>query len=88
MTCFAFFGGCAMLSLLFRQKGRQTASRAVIAFMVLLVVAAIGLGVPKYRAQKAAHELRVAAEEAAAAAEEAANPTAATVTPAEPAPAK
>ena len=80
MTCFAFFGGCAMLSLLLRQKGRTAASRGIIAFMVLLVVAAIGLGVPKYRTQKAAHAARVAAEEAAAVAEEAANPTAATVT--------
>ena len=79
MTCFAFFGGCAMLALLLRQKNRQAASRGVIAFMALLVVAAIGLGVPKYRQQKAAHEIRVAAEEAAAAAEEAAHPTAATV---------
>ena len=69
MTCFAFFGGCAMLSLQFRQKGRLGASRAVIAFMVLLVVAAIGVGVPKYHAQKAAHEARIAAAEAAAAAE-------------------
>ncbi len=66
MTCFAFFGGCAMLSMLFRQTGRRTASRAVIAFMVLLVVAAIGIGVPKYRAQKAAHEARLAADAAAA----------------------
>ena len=88
MTCFAFFGGCAMLSLLLRQKGRTAASRGIIAFMVLLVVAAIGLGVPKYRVQKAAHEARVAAEEAAAVAEEAANPTSATATPAESAPAK
>jgi peptidoglycan/LPS O-acetylase OafA/YrhL len=79
MMCFAFFGGCAMLALLLRQKNRPAASRGVIAFMVLLAVAAIGLGVPKYREQKAAHEIRVAAEEAAAAAEEAAHPTAATV---------
>ena len=65
MTCFAFFGGCAMLSLLLRQKGRQAASRGVIAFMVLLIAAAIGVGVPKYREQKAAHALKVAAEAAA-----------------------
>lgn len=65
MTCFAFFGGCAMLALLFRQKGRPAACRGVIALMVALVVAAIGLGVPKYREQKAAHALKVAAEEAA-----------------------
>ena len=80
MTCFAFFGGCAMLALLLRQKGRQAASRAVIAAMVLLVVGAAAIGFPKYKQQKAAHEIRVAAEEAAAAAEEAANPTATTVT--------
>lgn len=65
MTCFAFFGGCAMLALLFRQKGRQGACRAVIALMLALVVAAIGLGVPKYREQKAAHKIKVAAEAAA-----------------------
>ena len=65
MMCFAFFGGCAMLALLFRQKGSRGASRAVIALMVAMVVAAIGLGVPKYREQKAAHALKVAAEEAA-----------------------
>lgn len=68
MTCFAFFGGCAMLSLLFRQKGRQTASRAVIAFMVLLVIAAISIGVPGYRKQKAIHDQRQAVSEAKAAA--------------------
>ncbi len=88
MTCFAFFGGCAMLSLLLRQKGRQAASRAVIALMVLLLAAAAAIGVPNYRAQKTAHEARIAAEEAAAAAEEAANPTAATAAPAPQAPAK
>lgn len=71
MTCFAFFGGCAMLALLFRQQGRRAASRAVIAGMALLVVAAVGLGVPKYRAQKAAHEIKVAAEAAAQAEAEA-----------------
>ena len=65
MTCFAFFGGCAMLALLFRQKGRQGACRAVIALMLALVVAAISLGVPKYREQKAAHKIKVAAEAAA-----------------------
>ena len=66
MTCFAFFGGCSMLSLLLRQKGRHLASRAVIVFMALMVVAAIGLGVPKYRKQKAIHEAQVAAEAATA----------------------
>ena len=66
MTCFAFFGGCAMLSLLFRQNGRRTASRAVVAFMVLLVVAAISIGVPQYRKQKAIHEKQVAAKAVAA----------------------
>ena len=65
MMCFAFFGGCAMLSLLLRQKGRLAASRAVIALMIALVATAIGLGVPKYRVQKAAHEIKVAAEAAA-----------------------
>ena len=65
MTCFAFFGGCAMLSLLFRQQQRRGASRAVIAFMVLLVAIAVVGGKTKYREQKIAHEARVAAEEAA-----------------------
>ena len=65
MMCFAFFGGCAMLSLHLRQKGRLAASRAVIALMIALVATAIGLGVPKYRVQKAAHEIKVAAEAAA-----------------------
>ncbi len=74
MFCFAFFGGCAMLSLQLRQKGRALASRAVIALMAALVLAAIAIGVPQYRQQKAAHEARVAAEEAAAAAELAASP--------------
>jgi MFS transporter, OPA family, glycerol-3-phosphate transporter len=68
MTCFAFFGGCAMLALLFRQKGRRTASRAVIAFMVLLVIAAISIGVPQYRHQKAIHDQRQATLKAEAAA--------------------
>lgn len=66
MTCFAFFGGCAMLSLLLRQNGRRFASRAVIAFMALMVVTAIGLGVPNYHKQKALHEAQVAAEAAVA----------------------
>lgn len=65
MMCFAFFGGCAMLALLFRQKGRPGASRGIIALMLALVVAAIGLGVPKYREQKAAQEVKAAAEAAA-----------------------
>ena len=52
MTCFAFFGGCAMLSLLFRQKGNQKASRAVIAFMVLLVIAGATIGTQRYRVMK------------------------------------
>ena len=60
MTCFAFFGGCAMLSLLFRQKGKGIASRAVIAFMVLLIAAAAAVGIPGYIRQKAAHEQRQA----------------------------
>lgn len=71
MTCFAFFGGCAMLSLLLRQKGRRAASRGVIAFMVLLIAIAVGVGVPKYRAQKAAHETKLAAEAVAQAEAEA-----------------
>ncbi len=52
MTCFAFFGGCAMLSLLLRQKQKPAASRAVIAFMVLLVAGGFTVGVRKYRAMK------------------------------------
>lgn len=52
MTCFAFFGGCAMLSLLLRQKNRPRASRAVIAFMVLLVIGGATFGIQKYRAMK------------------------------------
>ena len=52
MTCFAFFGGCAMLSLLLRQKGRSAASRAVIAFMALLVLGGFTVGVRQYRAMK------------------------------------
>ncbi|MBP7009265.1 MAG: MFS transporter [Kiritimatiellae bacterium] len=54
MTCFAFFGGCAMLSLLFRQRGKSRASRAVIAFMVLLVLGAFTTGIRQYRAMKPA----------------------------------
>jgi MFS transporter, OPA family, glycerol-3-phosphate transporter len=60
MTCFAFFGGCAMLSLLFRQRGRRTASRVVIALMALMVIAAVAFGVPRYRQQKVIHEQRQA----------------------------
>ena len=52
MTCFAFFGGCAMLSLLLRQQQKPAASRAVIAFMVLLVVGGFTTGIRKYRAMK------------------------------------
>ena len=52
MTCFAFFGGCAMLSLLLRQRGQSAASRAVIAFMVLLVLGGFTTGVRQYRAMK------------------------------------
>lgn len=62
MTGFAFFGGCAMLSLLLRQNRRPGASRAVIALMALMVAAAIGIGVPKYRAQKAIYQQQTAAE--------------------------
>ena len=83
MFCFAFLGGCAMLSLLLRQKGRSAASRAVLAFMAFLIAGGLAVGVPKYRQQKALHEARVAAEEAAAAAEEAANPTTVTAEPAD-----
>ncbi len=63
MTCFAFFGGCAMLSLLFRQNGRQTASRIVIGFMALIVIAAVIFGIPQYRKQKAIHDRRQAPAE-------------------------
>ena len=49
MTGFAFFGGCAMLSLLLRQTGRQAASVAVRVFMVLLVAAGIAFGMSRYR---------------------------------------
>ena len=52
MTCFAFFGGCAMLSLLLRQRQKPLASRAVIAFMVLLVLGGFITGTRKYRAMK------------------------------------
>ena len=52
MTCFAFFGGCAMLSLLLRQKNKPGASRAVIGFMVLLVLGGLTTGIRKYRAMK------------------------------------
>ncbi|HOE01247.1 MAG TPA: MFS transporter [Kiritimatiellia bacterium] len=71
MTCFAFFGGCAMLSLLLRQKGRQAASRSVIVFMILLVLGGLVFGMPKYRAQKEVHRARVAEEAAALAAAQA-----------------
>ena len=64
MTCFAFFGGCAMLSLLFRQTGRRAASRAVIALMVLLVLLSAAIGFPAYNRQKAAHAAKLAAEAA------------------------
>ena len=66
MTCFAFFGGCAMLALMLRQNGRRGASRALIAFMVLMVVGGIAYGVPKYRVQKAVHAQQLAAEAEAA----------------------
>ena len=52
MTCFAFFGGCAMLALLLRQKGQAIASRTVIGFMVLLVVGGATVGIQKYRSMK------------------------------------
>ena len=52
MTCFAFFGGCAMLSLLLRQRGKSSASRAVIAFMALLLAGGAFVGVRQYRAMK------------------------------------
>ena len=52
MTCFAFFGGCAMLSLLLRQQKKPLASRAVIAFMALLVVGGFTVGTRKYAAMK------------------------------------
>ena len=54
MTCFAFFGGCAMLSLLLRQRRQPLASRVVIAFMILLVLGGFTLGVRQYRAMKPA----------------------------------
>jgi MFS transporter, OPA family, glycerol-3-phosphate transporter len=69
MTCFAFFGGCAMLALLLRQNGKSAASRVVIALMVLMVASGIGLGVPQYRKQKAIHEQQEAAKAIAIAAE-------------------
>ena len=50
MTGFAFFGGCAMLSLLLRQTRHQAASVAVRVFMVLLVAAGIAFGTARYRA--------------------------------------
>lgn len=52
MTCFAFFGGCAMLALLLRQRGKSLASRIVIAFMVLLVVGGATFGIQQYRRMK------------------------------------
>ena len=52
MTCFAFFGGCAMLSLLLRQKKKAAASRAVIGFMALLVISGAAFGISKYRTMK------------------------------------
>lgn len=52
MTCFAFFGGCAMLSLLMRQKGRLGISIAVRVFMGLLVIAGIAFGMARYRAMR------------------------------------
>ena len=52
MTCFAFFGGCAMLSLLLRQKQKPVASRAVIGFMALLVIGGIIVGTRAYRHMK------------------------------------
>ena len=64
MTCFAFFGGCSMLSLLFRQKDRPGASRAMIAFMALLITTAAAVGIPAYHRQKAAHDHKLAAEAA------------------------
>ncbi len=66
MTCFAFFGGCAMLSLLLRQKGKALASRAVIGFMALLVIGGFTVGIGKYRTMKP-----VAIEHYAAAAQDA-----------------
>lgn len=49
MACFAFFGGCAMLSLLLRQQQRRYSSRIVIAFMVLLAISGIVFGRIQYR---------------------------------------
>lgn len=50
MSCFAFFGGCAMLSLLMRQTGRGLVSKIVIAFMALIVVGGVCYGRHQYRA--------------------------------------
>lgn len=49
MTCFAFFGGCAMLSLLMRQTGRQTISIAVRIAMAFLVIGGLAFGITRYR---------------------------------------
>ncbi len=68
MTCFAFFGGCAMLSLLMRQTGRRKISVAVRIFMVALVAAGIWFGVDRYRAMHpvaVAEYTRIAAEKLA-----------------------
>ena len=69
MTCFAFFGGCAMLSLLMRQTGRQKISVAVRIFMVALVAAGVWFGVDRYQAMHpvaVAEYTRIAAEKLAA----------------------
>lgn len=52
MTCFAFFGGCAMLSLLLRQRGKLVGSRVVIGFMALLVLGGAFVGTREYRKMK------------------------------------
>ena len=49
MACFAFFGGCAMLSLLLRQQRRATASRAVLAAMGIMVIGGVIFGRAQYR---------------------------------------
>lgn len=69
MTCFAFFGGCAMLSLLLRQNGHARSSVAVRVFMALLVLGGIAFGLNRYRAMHpvaVAHYRQAAADYLAA----------------------
>ncbi len=50
MTGFAALGGCSMLALMLRQRGKRAAMKVVITVMLVVTVAATVIGVVQYRA--------------------------------------